>query len=111
MSDEICDVDITAPDAEWLIAFTRRLVDDGLAASGNIVRDVRTIYRWQGEVRDTFEARVTLHTRRSLVPGIVQRVAAEHPYDVPGVRVTAVEASASYVRWVLDSTRPTPSSR
>ncbi len=54
-------------------------------------------------MRETFEARATLHTRRSLVPGIVQRVAAEHPYDVPGVRVTAVEASASYVRWVLDT--------
>ena len=104
MSDEICDVDITAPDVDWLAALTRRLVEDRLAASGNIVRDVRTIYRWEGAVRDVAEARVTLHTRRSLVSRIVERVAAEHPYDVPGVRVVAVEAATAYVRWVFDST-------
>ena len=106
MTEVICDVDITAPEAVWLARFTRSLVADRLAASGNLTTGIRSIYRWQGEIHDEAEARVTLHTRRSLVPAILERVDREHPYDVPGVRVTVVDGSPAYTRWVLDSTRP-----
>jgi periplasmic divalent cation tolerance protein len=68
VSDEVCEVIITAPDADWLAEFTRRLVDDRLAASGHIIVPIRSIYRWQGQIYDKTEARVALHTRRSLVP-------------------------------------------
>lgn len=103
--EPIVDVEITAPDAVWLTAFTRRLVEDGLAASGNVIAGVRSIYRWQGAVEDEPEALVRLHTRASLVPALRDRTDAEHPYDVPGFRVTAVEASPAYHQWVLDQTR------
>ena len=32
-TSELCEVVITAPDPEWLKAFTRKLVDDRLYAS------------------------------------------------------------------------------
>jgi periplasmic divalent cation tolerance protein len=102
--DEICDVDITAPDVEWLVAFTRSLIEDRLVASGNVISPVRSLYRWQGEIEEAREAKVVLHTRRSFVPAIVERVEREHPYDIPGVRVTAVTASDPYHQWVLDAT-------
>jgi periplasmic divalent cation tolerance protein len=106
--DEICDVTITAEDAEWLAGWVRRLVEDRLAACGNIdVGRVRSIYRWEGAVEDGEEVRVTLHTRRSLVPAIVERADADHPYDTPQVlAVPVVAAHPGYHRWVLDSTDP-----
>jgi periplasmic divalent cation tolerance protein len=102
--DEICDVDITAPDAEWLTAFTRSLVEDRLAASGNVIAPVQSVYRWRDGVQEAVEAMVVLHTRRSLVPAIIERLEREHPYEIPGVRVVPVTASDSYHRWVLDAT-------
>lgn len=102
--DDIVDVDITAPSGDWLSAFTASLVADRLVASGNLSTEVHTIYRWRGAVRKAPEARVTLHTRASLVPAILERVNHDHPYEVPGVRVIAVEVSAAYRQWVLDST-------
>jgi len=106
--DEICDVTITADDAEWLAGWVRRLVEDRLAACGNIdVGRVRSIYRWEGAVEDGEEVRVTLHTRRSLVPAIIERADADHPYDTPQVlAVPVVAAHPGYHRWVLDSTDP-----
>ena len=106
--DEICDVTITADDAEWLAGWVRRLVEDRLAACGNIdVGRVRSIYRWEGVVEDGEEVRVTLHTRRSLVPAIIERADADHPYDTPQVlAVPVVAAHPGYHRWVLDSTDP-----
>ncbi len=63
MTADICEVVITAPNAEWLADSTRRLVDDHLVACGHNIAAIRSIYRWQGTVYDEGEARVALHTR------------------------------------------------
>ena len=65
--DEICEVIITGPNADWLANFTKSLVADGLAACGQNIATIRSIYRWQGAIEDEPEARVALHTRRALV--------------------------------------------
>src|SRR5689334_20020320 len=104
MTDEVCEVIITAPDEEWLAEFTRRLVNDGLAASGHNIANVRSIYRCQGRVYDKLEARVALHTRRSLVPRIVERTNREHPYEVPCVAAMTFDGNPAYVNWVLEET-------
>ena len=48
---DICEVVITAPDTEWLVAFTRRLVEDHLRAGGHHIERIRSVYRWRGELR------------------------------------------------------------
>jgi periplasmic divalent cation tolerance protein len=105
MPDDLCEVVITAPDPRWLADFTRQLVDEHLVASGHNIDAIRSIYRWQGEVYDRSEGRVALHTRRELVPRIVELVNREHPYDVPGVIVTPViDGNPAYLQWIRDET-------
>ncbi|GEM_PF-6667727 len=43
---DICEVIITAPDADWLADFTRRLIEDRLVAGANQIEQIRAIYRW-----------------------------------------------------------------
>jgi periplasmic divalent cation tolerance protein len=106
MTDDICEVVITAADSSWLAAFTRRLVEDRLAACGQEVAAIRSIYRWDGAVHDDPEARVTLHTRQSLVDRIVARADAEHPYEVPCVLALPIVAgNPAYLEWVRRETR------
>ena len=105
MSSEICEVVITADNADWLAAFTRQLVADRLAACGQIIPAIRSIYRWQGAVQDDAEARVALHTRADLVDAIVQRADTEHPYDVPCVIALPIRhGNSAYLQWVEDET-------
>ncbi len=102
---DVVEVIITGPDADWLAAFTRRLVDDRLAACGHHLTPIRSIYRWQDSVHDEPEARVALHTRASLVERITARANEEHPYDVPCViALPVVHGNPAYLRWVLDET-------
>lgn len=104
-ADEVCEVVVTGPDATWLAAWTRELVEARLAACGHLLPGVRSVYRWQGEIEDEPEARVALHTRRSLVPAIVARADADHPYDVPCVLALPVaDGNPAYLQWVLDET-------
>jgi periplasmic divalent cation tolerance protein len=103
---ECCEVVITADNADWLVDFTRSLVADRLAACGQTVAAIRSIYRWDGAVQDDPEARVALHTRTALVPDIVARAGAEHPYDVPCViALPIVTGNPAYLSWILAETR------
>jgi periplasmic divalent cation tolerance protein len=105
VTTEICEVVITAADPDWLAGFTRRLVADRLAACGQQIAAIRSIYRWDGAVQDEPEARVALHTRTALVDRIVERANAEHPYDVPCViALPVVAANPAYVEWVRTET-------
>jgi periplasmic divalent cation tolerance protein len=108
MSDDhqVCEVVITADDADWLADFTRELVEDRLAACGQNIAAIRSIYRWDGTLQDEREARVALHTRTSLVPAIVEKANRDHPYDVPCViAMPVVAGNHSYLDWVLAETQ------
>ena len=106
MTTKLAEVIITAADADWLAEFTRRLVEDRLAACGQNIAAIRSIYRWDGVVQDDPEARVALHTRMELVDAIVERANAEHPYDVPCVIALPIDqGNPAYLQWVEQETR------
>ena len=106
MDTEVVEVVVTGPDAGWLAGYTRTLVEERLAACGHQLTAIRSVYRWEGEVHDDAEARVALHTRRSLVPALVARTRELHPYAVPCVLALPVTGGdPDYLRWVLAETR------
>ena len=49
---------VTAPTGEKAAELARLLVEEGLAACGNVVPGLRSIYRWEGQVQDEPEAPV-----------------------------------------------------
>ena len=105
MTEPICEVIITADDESWLINFTRSVVADRLAACGQHIAPIRSIYRWDGSIHDDREVRVALHTRASLVPAIIERVKREHSYQVPCVLALPVQTgNPNYLTWVIDET-------
>ena len=105
MDEEYCEVVVTGP-VEWLPGCARTLVEERLAACGHQVSPIRSVYRWAGDVQDEPEARVALHTRRSLGPEIAERTAELHPYDVPCViALPLVGGSRAYLEWIWSETR------
>jgi periplasmic divalent cation tolerance protein len=72
---------ITAPpDAAEGLA--RLLVEERLAACVNVL-DCDSVYRWEGEVVSEAEAVLLAKTTDQRYDDLAERVAAEHPYDVP----------------------------
>jgi periplasmic divalent cation tolerance protein len=78
LTEPVCEIIITAADESWLVEFTRSLVEDRLAACGQLLSPIRSIYRWDNAIQDDAEVRVALHTRTSLVPAIIERTSSEH---------------------------------
>jgi periplasmic divalent cation tolerance protein len=105
LSDQVCEVVITADSEEWLLNFTRSLVTERLAACGQHMTPIRSIYRWNNEVQQDNETRVALHTRVDLVPAILERVRREHSYEVPCVIALPITTgNPDYLNWVIAET-------
>jgi periplasmic divalent cation tolerance protein len=97
---------VTAPTPERAAEIARALVEERLAACGNVVPAIRSIYRWEGKVQDDQEALLVLKTTRDRFEALRERVVALHPYQVPEVLALEVEAgSAPYLAWIAAETR------
>jgi periplasmic divalent cation tolerance protein len=106
MTDAII-VLVTAPTADKAAELARTLVEEELAACGNVVPGLRSIYRWEGKVHDEPEALLLLKTRATLFEPLRERVVALHPYQCPEVlRLDVAEGHAPYLKWIADNVRP-----
>ena len=100
----------TCPDEETARRIARTLVEERLAACGNVVPGVASVYRWEGAIETAAECLLILKTRDDRVPALAARLGVLHPYDVPEMLALPVAAGAGpYVRWVLaEAGRETP---
>lgn len=104
MSDSIV-VFVTAPNEETAAGIARTLVEERLAACGNIVRGLRSIYRWNEKVEDESEVLLILKTRASHFDSLRARVVELHPYECPEVIQLDITAGhAPYLAWIQAST-------
>jgi periplasmic divalent cation tolerance protein len=92
---------VTHPDEAGARALVTALVEERLAACGNIVPGVESIYRWQGALEQARECLVILKTTAAEVGRLIERIPALHPYEVPEILALPVAAGhAGYLAWV-----------
>ena len=95
----------TFPTPDKAAEVVRTLVSEQLAACGNLVGPVRSIYRWKGEVQDEAETLAILKTTRDRFEAMRARLVELHPYEVAEVIALPVEAGhAPYLAWVAAET-------
>jgi periplasmic divalent cation tolerance protein len=100
---------VTAPSADTAAELARTLVEENLAACGNVLPGLRSIYRWEGKVHDEPEALLILKTRAPLFEALRERIVALHPYQVPEVlRLDVAAGHPPYLQWIHDNVRPSP---
>ncbi len=98
---------VTGPDRDVLAKLARTLVAEHLIACLNIVPEVTSIYRWDGEVREEREALGFIKTTAARADDVVRRISELHPYDTPEILVLPVEGgSRAYLDWVRTQVNP-----
>lgn len=92
---------VTAPTAEAR-TLARTLVEERLAACGNVIEGVHSVYRWEGSVEEADEALLLLKTSRDREAELLRRIPEIHSYDVPEVVVMEVpRGHPPYLDWVV----------
>lgn len=106
LSPEVYAVLCTCPDSEVARRLAGGLLEAGLAACVNVLPEIRSIYRWQGETCDDAEVLMIIKTTQTAYPELERWLLANHPYDVPEVLALPVGlGSSSYLKWVEQETR------
>ncbi len=95
----------TLPDGAAARELVRRLVDTRIVACGTVLEGVRSIYRWEGDMKEEREALVMLKTTGARWRDLVAAVEVLHPYNVPELLAVPVDqALPRYMEWLVEET-------
>ena len=104
MADEIVLAFCTFPDAETAKRIARELVELRLAACGNVLPEVHSVYRWQGKIETADETLAIFKLPASGYSEFEVKLRSLHPYDVPEIISCQIDNGLpEYLRWVAES--------
>jgi periplasmic divalent cation tolerance protein len=102
---EFLSVFITVPSLDVAEKIGRTIIEERLAACVNIVPNIRSIYRWNGNLESATEAVLIAKSRTALFERLEQRVMALHPYECPCIVAWPIEAGYQpYLDWIAQET-------
>ncbi|MBI4335807.1 MAG: divalent-cation tolerance protein CutA, partial [Candidatus Omnitrophica bacterium] len=76
---------VTAPSKKEAERVVLGLIKKGLAACGNIVRGVDSIFLWKGKLERSKEVLIILKTKKSLFDKVAAEIKKMHSYEVPEI--------------------------
>jgi periplasmic divalent cation tolerance protein len=95
----------TTNSEEQAVKIAEYLVQKGLGACVNIVKNIRSIYRFKGEVWDDEECLLMIKTRDSLRENVEEAIRELHTYELPEILCIPLGHNESkFQQWILDST-------
>lgn len=97
----------TPPDNASDVA--RHLVENRLAACVNIIPEVRSVYRWEGNIEEDRECLLVVKTTERMYEAVSRAVRQIHPYSVPEViSLELTDGYDGYLRWVVENVGASP---
>jgi periplasmic divalent cation tolerance protein len=105
MPDEYVIVLTTLPADADAPALAVTLVTERLAGCVNLLGEMTSVYRWEGDVAQDAERQVVIKTTRASVGPLWDRLRDLHPYDLPEfIVIPIIDGNDAYLRWIGDAT-------
>lgn len=96
---------VTAGSNKEAAAIAREVVGRKLAACVTIVPSVRSVYTWNGKVRNSKEHLLVIKTRGAFFHKVEKAVKRLHSYECPEVvALRLMKGSPDYLNWIQEST-------
>ncbi len=96
----------TFPNPEIAGKAVKEIVDLGLAACGNILPQIHSIYRWHGKVESADEALAIFKLDGARYAEFETKLRSLHPYEVPEIVSCKIDKGLpEYLRWVVESSQ------
>jgi periplasmic divalent cation tolerance protein len=102
--DQPIAVFITAPNNEEASRLAEMLVERKLAACGQILPAMESVYRWQGKIERQAEVLLIAKTFASKFAELEREVSMLHSYETPEIVAVPLSAvSEKYLQWLTAS--------
>jgi periplasmic divalent cation tolerance protein len=94
----------TASSGEEALKIARALLERGVAACVNIVPEIMSIFRWQGNIEESREWLLIVKTTAAAFVQVRDAIAELHSYEVPEcVCLNIEDGSTTYLDWIAES--------
>jgi periplasmic divalent cation tolerance protein len=94
------------PDENKARTIAAHLVESKLAACVTVSAAARSVYRWEGKLREDREYVLFIKTKASLFKELEAALKAVHPYAVPEIiALPIVKGSRAYLDWIAKETK------
>ena len=91
----------TCSSAEEAGRIAQALVERRLAGCVNVVSSLRSVYRWEGRVKEEAEILLVIKTTRALFDQVRRAVEKLHSYQVPEVIcLPVIDGAPNYLNWL-----------
>ena len=105
MDDDAIVVFLTAANGEEATRLADMLVGAHLAACVQILPEIESVYRWQGNIERSSEVLLLAKTTRGKFDELEREVRALHSYETPEIiAVPVLIGSGPYLEWLIQVT-------
>ena len=103
---EIQLVYITTGDKTEARKIGTALIESRLAACINIIDQMNSLYRWEGQIQDDREVILIAKTTAENVPALKEKVKSMHSYECPCIVCLPVtDGYAPFLEWIREQVR------
>lgn len=93
----------THPDEATALKIGEQLLQEKLVACFNLF-PIKSGYWWQNELVRDDETAAIFKTSPEKWAAVCERIRALHPYEIPCIVKTEMEAEPNYERWIFERT-------
>ena len=95
---------ITTKNEEEALTLANLAVKKNLAACGNIIPNMKSIYKWQNKLQNDKETILILKTNSNKYPLLKKLILEEHSYEVPCIlKIPINDGNKEYLKWIEGS--------
>lgn len=92
---------ITAPSKEEAEKLALFLVNNKLAACVNILKEITSVFFWEGKLCNENETLLIIKTRGTILQKLIEEVKKIHPYSCPEIiAIPIIGGYEPYLNWV-----------
>ena len=97
---------VTAPNKAEAETIAETVVQEKLAACGNILDGMTSIYEWEDRLCKESEALLILKTTAHLENKLIERIKHLHSYECPCVISLPIQnGNSDFLKWISESTQ------
>ncbi|RTZ69207.1 MAG: divalent-cation tolerance protein CutA [Aquificaceae bacterium] len=80
------------------------IVENKLGACVNVVKEVKSLYWWKGNIENDKESLLIIKTSLEKLPKLTEEVKKIHPYTVPEIiALPVIGGNGDYLNWIDES--------
>lgn len=94
----------TCPDPVTAEEIAGKLVEAGLAACVNVLAEMTSVYRWQGEIETSTESLLLIKSSLAVYEQLEAFIVDHHPYELPEIIALPISAGLpGYLAWMQEN--------